>query len=106
MSYRFMRILVLFDLPTETAEDRKNYRHFRKALIKNGFIMWQESVYCRMVLNASVEKSVVEMLRKIKPPRGVVSVLSVTEKQFAKAEYITGNFHSDIIDSDERIVIL
>ncbi|MCD8049566.1 MAG: CRISPR-associated endonuclease Cas2 [Clostridia bacterium] len=106
MSYRFMRILVLFDLPTETAEDRKNYRHFRKALIKNGFMMWQESVYCRMVLNASVEKSVVEMLRKIRPPRGVVSVLSVTEKQFAKAEYITGNFHSDIIDSDERIVIL
>ena len=39
-----MRILVFFDLPTETAKDRKNYSQFRKFLIKEGFIMMQESV--------------------------------------------------------------
>ncbi|WP_370793409.1 CRISPR-associated endonuclease Cas2 [Blautia sp.] len=27
-----------------TNEDKRNYRKFRKALIKNGFIMLQESV--------------------------------------------------------------
>lgn len=54
MSYRFMRMLVMFDLPTETAEDRRNYRIFHKTLIKNGFFMMQESVYTRMVLNPSV----------------------------------------------------
>ena len=36
MSYRFMRILVFFDLPTETLEDRRNYRHFRKFLMSSG----------------------------------------------------------------------
>ena len=36
--YRIMWVLVFFDLPTATAEDRRNYSRFRKALIKNGFI--------------------------------------------------------------------
>ena len=51
MSYRFMRILVMFDLPTETSEERRDYRKFRKNLIKNGFIMMQESVYVKLVMN-------------------------------------------------------
>ena len=64
MSYRFMRVLVFFDLPVQTSEDMKNYRLFRKTLLKNGFFMMQESVYCRMVLNQSVEKNVIHTIRK------------------------------------------
>ncbi|MEE1249773.1 MAG: CRISPR-associated endonuclease Cas2 [Lachnospiraceae bacterium] len=101
-----MRILVLFDLPTVTGEDRKNYRKFRKGLLKNGFYMLQESVYCRMVLNQSIENSVREAVKKIKPPNGVVMMLSVTEKQFAKADFIVGNMRTDILDTDDRITIL
>ena len=44
MSYRFMRVLVFFDLPTETETDRRNYRQFRRGLLKSGFFMMQESV--------------------------------------------------------------
>lgn len=40
-NFRFMRMIVFFDLPTITTEDRRNYRLFRKMLIKNGFIMLQ-----------------------------------------------------------------
>ena len=101
-----MRIIVFFDLPTETAVDKKNYRKFRKLLMNNGFFMMQESVYCRMVLNQSVEKSVVDVLRRYRPPSGCVQVLTVTEKQFSKMEYITGMSTSDVIDSDERLIIL
>ena len=36
-----MRVLVMFDLPTETAENRRNYTKFRKYLIKSGFMMMQ-----------------------------------------------------------------
>jgi len=39
-----MRVIVLFDLPTITEQDRRNYRLFRKHLIKSGFMMLQESV--------------------------------------------------------------
>lgn len=106
MSYRFMRLLVFFDLPTETPEDKRNYRKFRNALIKNGFIMLQESVYCRMFITPTAEKTTIDIIRKHKPPEGVVQLLSVTEKQFSKMEYLVGEFHSEIIDSDERLIIL
>jgi len=106
MSYRFMRMLIFFDLPTETTDDRRNYRKFRKGLIKNGFIMMQESVYCKLLLNASAEQSVRDAVRKIRPPKGIVQILTITEKQFSKIEFLTGEFHSDIISSDERMVIL
>lgn len=101
-----MRLLVFFDLPTETAENRRDYRRFRKTLIKNGFVMLQESVYCRMFINQSAEKLSVDIIRKNKPPDGIVQMLSVTEKQFSKMEYLVGEYHSEIINSDERLIIL
>lgn len=106
MSYRFMRVLVFFDLPTETLEDKREYRKFRKFLIKNGFLMMQESVYCRMLLTPSASRAVLDVIRKNRPADGIVQVMTVTEKQFAGMEFITGEHHSEVIDSDERLIIL
>lgn len=105
-SFRFMRIIVFFDLPTETNEDKRAYRHFRKALIKDGFIMMQESVYTKLMTTPSVENSVKNLIRKNKPEKGIVQTLTVTEKQFSKMGFVVGEYHSDIIDSEERLVIL
>lgn len=88
MRYRFMRVLVFFDLPTETAKDRKNYSQFRKFLIKEGFIMMQESVYVKLVLNKSVINTIKEKISKNKPQKGIVQMLIITEKQFNSMEYI------------------
>ena len=101
-----MRVIIFFDLPTITMEDRRNYRQFRKCLIKSGFIMMQESVYCKMITSPSVEKSVNTMLIKNKPPQGIVQSLVVTENQFSKMKYVTGEWKSDVIDSDDRVVVL
>lgn len=105
-SGRFMRIIVFFDLPTETSEDKRNYRNFRKALIKNGFIMMQESVYCKLLTTPSVENSVKNIIHKNKPDKGIVQTLLVTEKQFTKMEFIVGEWKNDIINNDERVVVL
>ncbi len=101
-----MRILVFFDLPVLSLEQRRDYRSFRKFLIKDGFIMLQESVYCKMVLNESVAKAVVEQVKKNRPEDGLVQLLTVTEKQFSKMEYIVGEYKSEVLDSDQRLVIL
>lgn len=101
-----MRVIVFFDLPTETAVDRREYSRFRKSLIKSGFMMMQESVYIKLALNQNAASLVVENIKKTKPPKGLVQVLSITEKQFQRMEFITGEFHSDIIDSDDRLLIL
>ncbi|SHN52985.1 CRISPR-associated protein Cas2 [Butyrivibrio hungatei DSM 14810] len=106
MSYRYMRMLVMFDLPVETAKQRKEYATFRKFLIKSGFLMLQESIYSKIVQNPVAADSVVKSLRKNRPPEGLVQVLTVTEKQFAKSEYIVGEFKSDTLTTDERLVIL
>lgn len=85
-----MRIMVLFDLPVLTEKQRRDYREFRKYLLKAGFFMMQESVYCKLVQNAGVADVVQESIRKNKPGEGLVQILRVTEKQFAKMEYVVG----------------
>ncbi len=98
--------MCFFDLPTDTLEDRRNYRKFRMGLVKNGFIMMQESVYCKLLMNSTADQSVREAVRKLRPPKGIVQMLTITEKQFSKIEYLTGEFHTDIISSDERMIVL
>ena len=106
MSYRFMRLIVFFDLPTETLQDRREYTRFRKYLIRNGFMMIQESVYCKLALNQTVVNTFSDSLRRHKPSDGLVQLLVITEKQFAKIEYIIGSYDGDIINSDERYLEL
>ena len=101
-----MRMLVFFDLPTETTEDRRNYTTFRKLLICNGFIMMQESVYCKLLMNSTAEQSITQILRRNRPPKGIVQMLTITEKQFSNMEFLTGQFQSETLDSDERMVVL
>ncbi|MDY2960101.1 MAG: CRISPR-associated endonuclease Cas2 [Hornefia sp.] len=101
-----MRVIVFFDLPTETLENKRSYRTFRKFLLKKGFLMLQESVYCKLTLNQSVSNSIVEAVRKNRPSDGLVQLLVITEKQFAKMEYICGEKSSTVIDSDERLIVL
>ncbi len=106
MSYRFMRMVLFFDLPTLTDKDKREYRKFRKLLIKNGFVMVQESVYTKMLLNQTAQKSVVDMLKKNKPASGMVQALVVTEKQFSNMVNISGKFETDVVDNDERLIII
>ncbi len=106
MSYRYMRLIVFFDLPTTSSESLREYRKFRKFLIKNGFFMMQESVYTKLALNNTVMEAVVANVRKNCPKEGIVQMIGVTEKQFAKMEFVVGEKSSEIIDSDERLIIL
>ena len=96
----------MFDLPVVTAHDRKEYTKFRKYLLKSGFLMLQESVYCRLIPNTAMEDAMLENLRKNKPESGLVQVLKVTEKQYQKMEYLVGERRSEVLDTDERLIVL
>ncbi len=106
MSYRYMRLILFFDLPVESGTDRREYAKFRKMLLKNGFLMMQKSVYCKLAVNQAAADAVMEMIRKNKPPRGTLQALTVTEKQYSRIEYILGAHSGDVLDSDERFVEL
>lgn len=83
MYNRFMRIIVMFDLPTATTEDKREYLHFRTGLIKLGFDMLQYSVYSRITRNNDDARKYINKVKEILPPVGSVRVLQVTEKQYA-----------------------
>lgn len=78
-----MRIIVMFDLPTATTEDKREYMHFRKGLIKLGFDMLQYSVYSRITRNNDDARKYINKVKAILPPVGSVHVLQVTEKQYS-----------------------
>lgn len=101
-----MRIIVFFDLPVITEKNRKEANRFRKYLIKSGFLMMQESVYCKLVQNEVAALTVIDHLDKNKPSSGLVQVLRVTEKQFSKMIYLVGMKKSEVLETDERITIL
>ena len=101
-----MRILLFFDLPTDTKRKRKIYSKFRKLLINEGFIMMQESVYTKLALNNSVVNSVKDKIYKNRPPKGIVQMLAITEKQFNSIEYIVGKKDSNVLDNTERMIII
>lgn len=101
-----MRVIVFFDLPVLTDKNRKDYRDFRKFLVKSGFLMMQESVYCKLVQNSTAADAILENIKKNKPSAGLVQLLKVTEKQYSKMEFIVGSNTTNVLDSDERLVIL
>lgn len=101
-----MRMIVFFDLPMNTRSELGEYRQFRKFLIKNGFIMMQESVYSRLVLNGSSFDLLADAVNKNLPTKGVVQMLKITEKQYASILYLRGNQKSNVIDNEDRIIVL
>ena len=106
MSYRYMRMILMFDMPVETAEERKVYRKFRKFLMNEGFIMHQFSVYSKLLLNNSANNAMLERLKVNNPTKGSITLLTVTEKQFSRMIYLNGERDTSIANSDARLVFL
>lgn len=96
----------MFDLPVVTARNRRAYRTFKKFLDKEGFVMLEESVYCRMVPSGCPLESVKASFRKNRPPKGLVILLTVTEKQFSNMEFLTGEYRSEVITSADPVVVI
>lgn len=88
--YRVLWILVLFDLPTETKKDRKNYATFRKKLQKDGFTMFQFSIYLRHCPSRENAEVHIQRVKKSLPPLGHVGILTITDKQFGSIELFYG----------------
>ena len=101
-----MRILLFFDVPSVTYEDKAEYRSFRKNLLSNGFVMMQESVYCKLAINQNSVDSTLKKISSSIPQMGIVEVLVITEKQFAGIKYLKGEKQSKVIDTMERLTII
>lgn len=101
-----MRMMLFFDLPRETSKEISSATRFVKNLKRDGFIMLQESVYCKLLLNMSSYDSIKKRIDKIKPSKGNIILLTITEKQFNSMELILGDISHKEFDSTDRLVII
>lgn len=101
-----MRLMVMFDTPVETSEQRRAYRHFHKALIREGFLMMQYSIYVRVCINKKTAEFVEKRISPLAPAGSKVQTLTITEKQYQAMHFITGEPSEDIINSAERTIII
>jgi CRISPR-associated protein Cas2 len=88
--YRILWILIFFDLPTETQQERKAAARFRKKIMEDGFAMFQFSIYIRHCSSRENMEVHIKRVKKLLPEKGHVGMLTVTDKQFGAMEIFHG----------------
>ena len=96
--YRVMWVLVLFDLPTETKKEKKASADFRKNLQKDGFTMFQFSIYIRHCANVHIKR-----VKSFLPEFGHVGIMCITDKQFGDIELFYGRKMRTVEISEQQL---
>ena len=102
-AYRIMWVLVFFDLPTDTKKERKQASLFRKRLIKDGFTMFQFSIYLRHCASRENAQVHIKRVKSILPPLGHVAILTITDKQFGMIELFYGRKERERPDTPQQL---
>lgn len=89
-AYRIMWILVHYDLPMNTALEKKNYNKFRKRIQKDGFALFQFSMYIRHCSSKENTEVHIKRVKSFLPPQGHIGILTITDKQFGSMEIFRG----------------
>lgn len=101
--YRILWILLFFDLPTETKEERKVASRFRKDILQDGFTMFQFSIYirhCNSRENADVH---LRRVKRVLPDKGHIGILTITDRQFGDIELFIGRKNSPRPDTPQQL---
>lgn len=85
-----MWLMVLFDLPVGSREERRKATRFRNMLLDEGFTMKQFSIYQRYFENRAKAESAADRIGNRTPPMGNVSTLFLTDKQIALVRNYAG----------------
>lgn len=102
-AYHIMWIFVFFDLPVMTKRQRKESTIFRKNLEKDGFTMFQYSVYIRHCPSKESMEVHVKRVKAFIPDSGMVSILTVTGKQFGDILNFYGKAEKEKIETPQQL---
>lgn len=87
---RYNVIMVVFDLHTITASDRRAYRNFRKFLISSGYSFIQESLYAKLIKSSSSCESEIRAIKSESPDEGSIIAIPMTLKDFKSIYFVRG----------------
>ncbi len=84
-------LIVAFDLPVLTREQRKAAADFRKFLIDDGYQMIQYSVYARACVSFARQETHLSRVKQNLPEEGSVRAVFVTRSQWERSFVIQGS---------------
>lgn len=76
-------LMVMFDLPVQSKEQRRGANQYRLMLLDMGFSQIQFSVYAKYLVNATGARRLITQLKLGIPSRGEVRALKITDEQWA-----------------------
>ena len=101
--YRILWILVFFDLPTETKKERSVAARFRKEIMRDGFGMFQFSIYLRHCSSRENAEVHIKRVKRLLPEKGHIGIMTVTDKQFGMMELFYGKKEKALPDTPQQL---
>lgn len=100
-----MWILVMFDLPTDTPQQRKMATVFRNFLLDEGFERSQFSVYARFVNGKEAFATRVNRIERNLPESGDVQILNFTDRQYRDIVHFSDQGRREPRKNPEQLVL-
>lgn len=100
-----MWLMVMFDLPVVTKEEKREYTHFRKYLLREGFLQLQFSVYAKFFSSRENAQKYFNYIKTAVPPGGRVRLLMVTDKQFGDMVSLYGKNIEEVEKKPEQLLL-
>lgn len=104
-AYQHMWIMVLFDLPTTTKEERRAYTQFRAFLLDQSFVMSQFSVYMRHMTSRAHITPLLKRIEAAVPPEGKVDILNFTDRQYSDIVSLRGRRRRDSRENPDQFLM-
>lgn len=103
---RYMRLIVLFDLPVKTTRQKKAYVSFRRFLLQDGYDMIQWSVYGRILNGHDAAEKHLARLEGHLPPEGSVRSLQISERQYTAMRILVGEtgFQENSVTAEQLLL--
>ncbi|MGN0929266.1 MAG: CRISPR-associated endonuclease Cas2 [Alphaproteobacteria bacterium] len=102
---KIMWMMVMFDLPTDTPENRHYAHKFREYLLDMGFSMNQYSVYTKFIGAKDLCPKYVSAIKQNAPTSGNITILFFTDKQFKDIILIGDLDYREVPKSPEQFML-
>lgn len=100
-----MWLMVMFDLPVKTKEEKREYARFRKYLLGEGFLQLQYSVYAKFCASRENTEKYYRYIKEIIPPAGHVRLIKITDKQFGDMVSLYGKTAQEVEPQPEQLLL-
>ncbi len=84
------KIILMYDIPTNTKEEKKYFQKFNKSIKKIGFMMLQQSVYVRSINSKEEYQTIKNKLEIIESDNTNIRLLLLTQNKYETIEILSG----------------